>query len=68
MEPERPACDDGTSILIEEMTFERYLERIRGGAVVILPCGAIEQHGPHLPMKADAFIATANRRAHRARA
>ena len=59
MESERPACDDGTSIRMEEMTFERYLERIRGGAVVILPCGAIEQHGPHLPMKADAFIATA---------
>ena len=59
MEPERPACDDATTILMQEMTFERYLERIRDGAVVILPCGAIEQHGPHLPMKADAFIATA---------
>ena len=59
MEPERPACDDGTSILMQEMTFEHYLARIRDGAVVILPCGAIEQHGPHLPMKADAFIATA---------
>lgn len=27
------------------------------GAVVILPLGAIEQHGPHLPVVTDAYIA-----------
>ena len=52
-----PAND--ASVRMEEMTFDDYLERLRAGAVVIVPCGAIEQHGPHLPMKADAFIATA---------
>ena len=59
MNAERATCDDHASFLMQEMTFEDYLARVRDGAVVILPCGAIEQHGPHLPMKADAFIATA---------
>ena len=44
---------------MEDMTFEDYLNALHAGAVVILPCGAIEQHGPHLPMKADAFMASA---------
>ena len=55
----RATRDDPASFLMREMTFPDYLERLRDGAVVILPCGAIEQHGPHLPMKADAFIAGA---------
>lgn len=55
----RATRDDPASFLMREMTFQDYLERVRDGAVVILPCGAIEQHGPHLPMKADAFIAAA---------
>src|SRR5699024_3431127 len=31
----------------------------RGGATVILPAGAFEQHGPHLPMGTDALLSTA---------
>ena len=46
------------TIHMEEMTWEEYAARVGGGAVVLLPCGAVEQHGPHLPLKADAFIAT----------
>ena len=56
---QRAAGDEPASFLMQEMTFQDYRERVRDGAVIILPCGAIEQHGPHLPMKADAFIASA---------
>lgn len=35
-----------------------YVDRIRQGTVVILPVGAMEQHGPHLPMGTDAIFAT----------
>ena len=59
MDVELTTGTDRASILMQEMTFEDYLARVRGEAVIIVPCGAIEQHGPHLPMKADAFIATA---------
>jgi creatinine amidohydrolase len=34
-------------------------ERLRAETVVFVPCGAIEQHGPHLPLEVDAFIARA---------
>lgn len=30
-----------------------------GGAVVLVPTGAVEQHGPHLPLGTDAWIAEA---------
>lgn len=32
-------------------------EAIRENAVVLLPIGQVEQHGPHLPVGTDAFIA-----------
>lgn len=32
--------------------------RAREGAVLVLPVGAIEQHGPHLPVWTDSLIAT----------
>ncbi|SHJ90319.1 creatinine amidohydrolase [Pseudonocardia thermophila] len=28
-------------------------DRLAGGATVVLPCGATEQHGPHLPLDVD---------------
>lgn len=33
-------------------------EAITAGAVLILPLGSLEQHGPHLPLTTDATIAT----------
>ena len=30
----------------------------RGNTVIVLPCGAIEQHGPHLPCSVDSVIAS----------
>jgi len=33
--------------LWEEMTWEEIKERLETVDTVLLPCGAIEQHGPH---------------------
>lgn len=41
----------------EMMTWPEYRQRIEDGAVVFLPVGAHEQHGPHLPMATDAIFA-----------
>lgn len=48
------------SIRIGEIPWTAYNEKVRGGkAVVLLPAGALEQHGPHLPMNCDIVIPTA---------
>lgn len=44
---------------MNELSWTEYKRRIEAGAVVILPAGATEQHGPHLPMGTDAMLATA---------
>lgn len=31
-------------------------EYAAAGAVVVVPCGSIEQHGPHLPVDVDSFL------------
>lgn len=38
------------------LTWEEMNEAIRAQKVVILPTGATEQHGPHLPLDVDAFL------------
>ena len=48
------------SVLIGETPWTTYDERVRSGnAIVILPVGALEQHGPHLPMNCDVAIPAA---------
>ena len=43
--------------LMAEMTWTDYGERVADGATpVLLPVGALEQHGPHLPMNCDTLI------------
>lgn len=42
----------------QDLTREE-LNELAGNAVAVLPVGAIEQHGPHLPTKTDAFVAQA---------
>ncbi len=46
-------------ILMNELSWVEYQKRVEAGAAVILPVGATEQHGPHLPMGTDAMLATA---------
>ena len=41
--------------LFEEMTSEQVADAIARRAQVILPAGATEQHGPHLPLGTDTF-------------
>ncbi len=44
-------------IRLAELTTDEAAER--RGAVVVVPVGAVEQHGPHLPLGTDIRIATA---------
>lgn len=41
----------------DEMTWEEVRDLDRSGVVVILPIGAVEAHGPHLPLGTDTVIA-----------
>jgi creatinine amidohydrolase len=44
-------------VLIDQMTWTDYDRRVREEApVVLIPVGALEQHGPHLPMNCDTMI------------
>jgi creatinine amidohydrolase len=41
---------------LEEMTWLEVRAEIEAGTPIVLPVGAIEQHGPHLPLGTDGFI------------
>jgi creatinine amidohydrolase len=46
--------------LMNRMSWVAYRERVqRDRATVFLPVGALEQHGPHLPLGTDALLASA---------
>ncbi len=45
--------------MMAEMTWPEYAEALRRNPVVFLPTGALEQHGPHLPMGVDHMLPTA---------
>src|SRR5262245_38731001 len=48
------------NIRLELMTFEEVERALANGfRTVLIPCGAIEQHGPHLPLCMDADHADA---------
>lgn len=48
------------TVRIADMTWTDYGRRVEGGKTpVLLPVGALEQHGPHLPMNCDTLIPTA---------
>jgi creatinine amidohydrolase len=44
-------------MLAEQMTWMEYRDKVKQ-SVVILPMGAFEQHGPHLPLNVDVIIPT----------
>ncbi|RMF86716.1 MAG: creatininase [Nitrospinota bacterium] len=41
---------------MEELSWDEYKRRIEAGAILFLPCGALEQHGYHLPLGTDVTI------------
>ena len=45
-------------LLLEEMTRDEAGEAFGQGALVLLPTGSIEQHGPHLPLMVDTAVVT----------
>lgn len=47
------------TVKMDELTWPEYDEHVRSGGPLFLPCGALEQHGPHLPMATDAIFAEA---------
>src|SRR5437867_4451694 len=42
---------------MEDMTWVELKDRVAGCKIVIIPVGSTEQHGMHLPVKTDVFIA-----------
>ncbi len=47
----------GSDFILGEFTWPEAKKRFQKVDVALLPVGAIEQHGPHLPLDADAFDA-----------
>ena len=49
-----------TSVYMEELDAFTYRERIsQDNAVVLIPVGSIEQHGPHMPLNVDVLLSKA---------
>jgi len=47
-----------TEYRYEKLTWPEIDDAIELGKVCILPCGAIEQHGPHLPLDVDVLCSS----------
>ncbi|WP_026820117.1 creatininase [Arthrobacter castelli] len=46
-----------TNVYLDELDAFTYQQRLSAnGGVVLIPAGAIEQHGPHLPLNVDALL------------
>src|SRR5919109_367758 len=43
--------------LIGELTSPEIAQRLQATSILCLPVGAVEQHGPHLPLNTDVIIA-----------
>ncbi len=52
-----PVAASRELVFMAELTWPEYAERVRR-SIVILPVGSTEQHGPHLPLGADALQVT----------
>lgn len=48
---------------LENLTAPEVAERIGAGSVLVWPIGAVEQHGPHLPLSVDHVVAHESARA-----
>jgi creatinine amidohydrolase/Fe(II)-dependent formamide hydrolase-like protein len=49
--------EDGSRYLLGELTWPQAGARLEQVDVALLPVGAVEQHGPHLPLDTDAYDA-----------
>ncbi|MDR7481043.1 MAG: creatininase family protein [Armatimonadota bacterium] len=47
------------TVHLAELTWEEVRGAAARDAVIVLPTGSIEQHGPHLPVKTDTLLVTA---------
>jgi creatinine amidohydrolase len=47
------------SVFMAELSWPEFQARVSAGAPVLLPVGATEQHGPHLPLGTDVILPTA---------
>jgi creatinine amidohydrolase len=65
--PAAHAPNDGEDTItlqpLAAMTWEEARDAVGPGAVAVLPVGAIEAHGPHLPLETDVIIGQAMARA-----
>ena len=52
------AMSDKDNIVVAEMSWSEVDEALKDRPVAILPVGAVEAHGPHLPLNTDTVIAT----------
>jgi creatinine amidohydrolase/Fe(II)-dependent formamide hydrolase-like protein len=48
----------GKPLVLQEMTWTDVQEYLKTSDMVIIPLGSTEQHGPHLPLGTDSYIAT----------
>ncbi|MBU0691905.1 creatininase family protein [bacterium] len=46
-----------SKFILGELTWQEAKERFRQTDIALLPVGAVEQHGPHLPLDTDAYDA-----------
>ncbi len=46
------------SVFIAELSWPEWEEKIAVGAIIFIPVGATEQHGPHLPLNVDVILPT----------
>lgn len=52
------ACAATKQFRYEKLTWPEINEAVQLGKICIVPTGAVEQHGPHLPLDVDMLIAT----------
>src|SRR3982074_2129945 len=49
-----------SEVHMNRMSWQEYRQRVTASkSPIFLPVGALEQHGPHLPLGTDALLATA---------
>jgi len=47
------------SVFMAELSWPEWQQKIAAGAIIFIPIGATEQHGPHLPLNVDVILPTA---------